>query len=207
MTGEYDSWPRLFLRDALSSTRIPRRNQASKAPDSPRGSLQPAYKVQKRERARPKNTGTAHCNEKYTTEENRFLIYFRVDHPLSWQQMEIVYNERFTHGSRPHRTDGGLQSQFYRLNTVCPEMTEDKLLVFGPRTEEEKNDMSVKFNEYDNLTFDCKVRMGGKVSLIDRYAEQIVEENWSWIRPEDMREAKKLGELPLNSYFPPFAHS
>ncbi|OIW33241.1 hypothetical protein CONLIGDRAFT_677041 [Coniochaeta ligniaria NRRL 30616] len=192
---EYDSWSKLYLRDALSS-RTPRRFQrASKAPDAPRGSLQPAYKVQKRERARPKNTGTAHCNEKYTTEENRFLVYFRVDHPLSWQQMEVVYNERFTYGARPHRTDGGLQSQFYRLNTVCPEMTEDKLLVFGPRTAREKENKSIKFNEYDNLTFDCKVREGGKVSLIDRYAEQIVEENWPWIKPEDMREAKKLADL------------
>lgn len=198
---EFDGWSRSLAREALSS-RTRYSLHKDRAPGSPRGSLQPAYKVQKKERARPKSTGTAHCNEKYTTEENRFLIYFRVDHPLSWQQIEVAYNERFTRGSRPHRTDGGLQSQFYRLNTVCPEMTEGKQLVFGPKTEEDKKNMSLKFNEYDNLTFDCKVRMGGKVSLIDRYAEQIVEENWEWIKPEDMREAKILGKLLLNVTHP-----
>lgn len=190
---ESDSWIKTLLQHPLYS-RIPRRSSFKGHIRSPRlGSQQhPPYKVQKRERAKPKNTGQAHCNEKYTTEENRFLIYFRVDHPMSWQQLEVAYNERFTRGSRPHRTDGGLQSQFYRLNTVCPEMTDDKLLVFGPRSKLEAD--KHKYNEYDNMTFDCKVRLGGKVSLIDRYAEQIVEENWSWISREDMARAKRLGE-------------
>jgi len=194
---DYDSWSKAYLRESLTS-RGPRRNHhKTKATDCSPGSHQPAYKVQKRERAKPKNNnGLAHCNEKYTSEENRFLIYFRVDHPLSWQQLEVEYNKRFPESTRPYRTDGGLQSQFYRLNTVCPEMTEDKLLVFGP-TAEHKQDESTKFNEYDNMTFDCKVRMGGKVSLIDRYAEQIVECNYPWITSEDMREAEKLGKSPL----------
>jgi hypothetical protein len=201
---ESDNWSKTLLQQPLSS-RIPRRS-SHKALGSPGlGSLQRPYKVQKRERARPKNTGQAHCNEKYTTEENRFLIYFRVDHPMSWQQLESAYNERFTYGSRPHRTDGGLQSQFYRLNTICPEMTDDKLLVFGPRSQLEAD--THKYNEYDNMTFDCKVRLGGKVSLIDRYAEQIVEENWSWITDEDMLEAMRLGESSFNFSTLPLIHS
>jgi len=188
---ESDMWSKPFLHNPFSS-RIPRRNNMYNARSPRLGSQQPPYKVQKKERAKPKNNGQAHCNEKYTTEEDRFLIYFRVDHTMTWQQLETIYNERFTYGSRPYRTDGGLQSQFYRLNKVCPVLTEDKLLVFGPTNAAEK--LMNYYNEYDNLTWDCKQRQGKPASLVDRYAEQIVAENWSWISEEDMAEARRLGK-------------
>jgi hypothetical protein len=188
--SESDSiWIKPFLHNPFSS-KFPRRH-SHKAQSPSLGSQQSAYKVQKKERAKPKNTGQAHCNEKYTTEEDRFLVYFRVDHTMTWQQVETMYNERFTRGSRPYRTDGGLQSQFYRLNKVCPVLTDDKLLVFGPTTEAEAK--VNQYNEYDNLTWDCKQRQGKPASLVDRYAEQIVEEQWEWISEEDMAEAKRLG--------------
>lgn len=155
------------------SSKIPR-SGSHNGPGSPRqGSQRPALQSSEEGAGQAKRTGQAHCNEKYTTEENRFLVYFRVDHPISWQKLEAVYNKRFRHGSRPHRTDGGLQSQFYRLNTVCPDVTDDKLVI-GPRSQLEAT--RHKYNEYDNMTFDCKVRLGGKVSLIHRNAEQIVQD-------------------------------
>lgn len=213
---DYDSrWSKTYHQE---SSRTHRRNYSTtKSCNVSRGSQQPAYKVQRRERARPKNiSGQAHCNEKYTDEENRFLIYFRVDHPLSWQQLEAEYNRRFPEGTRPYRTDGGLQSQFYRQNTVCPEMTDDKLLVFGPTEEHEAQikeahetkdkTLMLSFNEYDNMTFDCKVRLGGKVSLIDRYAEQIAECDYPWMTEQDKTEARRLGESFLSYTFNALGH-
>ncbi|KAB5558079.1 hypothetical protein GE09DRAFT_99889 [Coniochaeta sp. 2T2.1] len=195
-----------------------RRSLSSRQPSSTPFS----YRIEKpkTQRAKPKNTtGEAHCNEKYTQEENFFLIHHRGDLAMPWKQVERLFDQRFCSGGtgvsgsgRPYRREGGVQSQYYRLNARCPQMNgPDKLLVFGPRPGGVHDRGVDRFDENDNLVFECKVRRGIKRSLVERYAEQVVEGRYEWIPEEVMREAERLGEsfvfhfrcVPCLSQFPP----
>ncbi|KAB5570654.1 hypothetical protein GE09DRAFT_1055459 [Coniochaeta sp. 2T2.1] len=193
-------------RSANPSSTPRRRSPSSRQPSSPPSS----YRIEKpkTQRAKPKNmTGEAHCNEKYTQEENFFLIHHRGDLAMPWKQVERLFDQRFCSGGsgsgtgsgssgRPYRREGGVQSQYYRLNARCPQMAgADKLLVFGPRPGGVHDRGADRFDENDNLVFECKVRRGIKRSLVERYAEQVVEGRYEWIPEEVMREAERLAAL------------
>lgn len=120
-------------------------------------------------------------NKKYSTEQNFFVCYHHCDLNLEWKVTEQLFAERYP--EEPNRTDQGLQSIFYRLNKECPVITDDKLLVFRSDPPKKRAGGKREYNEYNNKFHDAKVRNFGKVSLIDRYAEQIVENGGLRLHP------------------------
>jgi hypothetical protein len=144
-----------------------------------------------------KHEGEGHCNIKYSDEQHHFLIYCHDDLNMTWDQIKDAFSQQFPGG--PTRDVAGVQSIHYRINAECPVRTEDNLLVFGEpevdgdgQKRVDANGKAPRFNQYDNMVFKALIRTTGKVSLIDRYAEQVVEYNWSWIKPADMQRARDL---------------
>jgi hypothetical protein len=144
-----------------------------------------------------KQEGEGHCNIKYSDEQHHFLIYCHDDLNMTWDQIKDAYSKQFPGG--PKRDVAGVQSIHYRINAECPVRTEDNLLVFGGQevdgdghNKTDAHGKVPKFNQYDNMVFKALIRTTGKVSLIDRYAEQVAEYNWPWIKPEDMQRARDL---------------
>lgn len=181
------------IRPTTSSSKSKPSRTGSKSP-----SLRQPASIQRpgpQKRKKPQKQDTeAHCNIKYQDEQQDFIIYLHDDLSMTWAQIKEAYNKQFTQG--PQREVGGLQSILYRLNEVCPVRTEDGLLKFGVEVRDPKTNelLSGKYNQHDNEVGPAFVRGKGKVSLIDRYAEQVVEGNWSWIRPQDMERARELGK-------------
>jgi hypothetical protein len=180
---------------------------SSKSKSSRTGSKSPSLRQpasiqrpapQKRKKPQ-KQDAEAHCNIKYQDEQQSFIIYCRDDLDIPWARVKEAYNKQFPQG--PRREVGGLQSIMYRMNEVCPVRTEDGLLKFGVEVRDPKTNelLSGTYNQHDNEVDRRLVRSKGKVSLIDRYAEQVVEANWSWIRPQDMERARELGKSFLET--------
>ncbi|KAK1765701.1 hypothetical protein QBC33DRAFT_131799 [Phialemonium atrogriseum] len=126
---------------------------------------------------------TPHINKEYTLEQNLWIIYNHVDLKKPWKEVEDEFGCYF--GIKVKRTDGGLQSTYYRWNEECPVIDEDGLLEYGEGD---------SFNKWDVKTHKAKVRGHGKISLIDRYASEVVEAGFSWILPQDMVKARQLAE-------------
>ncbi|KAH8890751.1 hypothetical protein GQ53DRAFT_156177 [Thozetella sp. PMI_491] len=147
---------------------------------------------EKPRRAPPRSRGKPHNNIPYTEEQNHWVIYHKVDLGLSWREVEDRFNLLFPLPPPYDRTDGGLQSTFYRWNDRMPLMTDDWLLVLDDRSRETYAGVGFR-------THKVKVRASGKsgeasgnVTLIARYAEQIVDRGYSWIRPADMATAREV---------------
>ena len=131
-----------------------------------------------------------HINKEYTEEQNFWIIYQTVDRKQPWSAIEKDFRRQF--GIDVKRTDGGLQSTYYRWNAECPVIDHDGQLQYGT---------GPGFNKWNVKTHQAKVRQRGEVSLIDRYATEIVAARFNWILPSDMMKARKLGESFLYSPF------
>jgi hypothetical protein len=127
---------------------------------------------------------TPHINKEYTTEQNYFIIYHAVDLKRPWKQVEVDFENEF--GSGVRRTDGGLQSTYYRCNDHCPVVDANGLLTYGEGEGFDRNGVKVG---------SAKIR-SGKVTLVDRYAEELVQAGYRWIQPNDMLAARELGASP-----------
>ena len=134
---------------------------------------------------------TPHINKEYTLEQNLWIIYNHVDLKKPWKEVEDEFGCYF--GIKVKRTDGGLQSTYYRWNEECPVIDGDGLLEYGEGD---------SFNKWDVKTHKAKVRGHGKISLVDRYASEVVEAGFSWILPQDMVKARQLGKLSSPPFFP-----
>ncbi|KAL1882746.1 hypothetical protein VTK73DRAFT_871 [Phialemonium thermophilum] len=132
---------------------------------------------------RPSVSKTPHINKEYTLEQNFWIIYNHVDLKKPWKEVEDEFGRHF--GIKVKRTDGGLQSTYYRWNEECPVIDENGLLQYGE---------GEGYNRWGVKTYKAKVRGFGKVSLIDRYATEVAEAGYSWILPHDMMRARELAE-------------
>ncbi|GKT88287.1 hypothetical protein Ct61P_06137 [Colletotrichum tofieldiae] len=142
------------------------------------------YRPSRRPRRSP--TGSR-CNVKYTIQQVDFIDYFRVDHHLSWKEVEAKYAAVFPEDAAKGHKRGpqGLQGVYYRKNKQIPATDPNNLLVF---------------DEDDNpKTFQCDVREQGKkmnnsIGLLGMHPERAI--TYSWVSEEHKRQYEKLGESP-----------
>jgi len=126
---------------------------------------------------------TPHINKEYTLEQNLWIIYNHVDLKKAWKEVEEDFGRRF--GNQVQRTDGGLQSTYYRWNEECPAISPDGLLEYGEGD---------GYNKWDVKVVKAKIRTEGKIPVIDRYATEIVEAGYPWVLEHDMARARQLGK-------------
>ncbi|GKT44003.1 uncharacterized protein ColSpa_04184 [Colletotrichum spaethianum] len=134
---------------------------------------------------RPRRSPTgSRCNVKYTIQQVDFIDYFRVDHHLSWKEVEAKYAAVFPEDAAKGHKRGpqGLQGVYYRKNKQIPATDPNNLLVF---------------DEDDNpKTFQCDVREQGKkmnnsIGLLGMHPERAI--TYSWVSEEHKRQYEKLG--------------
>lgn len=126
---------------------------------------------------------TPHINKEYTLEQNLWIIYNHVDLKKAWKEVEEDFGRQF--GKQVQRTDGGLQSTYYRWNEECPVIDAEGLLEYGEGD---------GFNKWDVRVHQAKIRGHGKIPVIDRYASEIVEAGYPWVQEQDMAKARQLGK-------------
>ncbi|OBR14114.1 hypothetical protein CH63R_02840 [Colletotrichum higginsianum IMI 349063] len=134
---------------------------------------------------RPRRSPTgSRCNVKYTIQQVDFIDYFRVDHHLSWKEVEAKYASVFPEDAAKGHKRGpqGLQGVYYRKNKQIPATDPNNLLVF---------------DEDDNpKTFQCDVREQGKkmnnsIGLLGMHPERAI--TYAWVSEEHKRQYEKLG--------------
>ncbi|KAK2059437.1 hypothetical protein LY76DRAFT_512164 [Colletotrichum caudatum] len=134
---------------------------------------------------RPRRSPTgSRCNVKYTIQQVDFIDYFRVDHHLSWKEVEAKYAAVFPEDAAKGHKRGpqGLQGVYYRKNKQIPATDANNLLVF---------------DEDDNpKTFQCDVREQGKkmnnsIGLLGMHPERAI--TYPWVSEEHKRQYEKLG--------------
>ncbi|KAK1727369.1 uncharacterized protein BDZ83DRAFT_717886 [Colletotrichum acutatum] len=134
---------------------------------------------------RPRRSPTgSRCNVKYTIQQVDFIDYFRVDHHLSWKEVEAKYASVFPEDAAKGHKRGpqGLQGVYYRKNKQIPATDPNNLLVF---------------DEDDNpKTFQCDVREQGKkmnnsIGLLGMHPERAI--TYAWVSEEHKRQYDKLG--------------
>ncbi|KAB5560323.1 hypothetical protein GE09DRAFT_1220969 [Coniochaeta sp. 2T2.1] len=120
----------------------------------------------------------------YSTEEKFFIIY-QFTNKLPWSEIHKNFNERF-----PARRLICLQKENARLNRACPIIEDDGQLIFVS-----PGSTDTKVNEYNNLTRPLPAKKAKGVPLSSRYAEQLADGEFSWLSPEDLKEAHELAGL------------
>ncbi|OLN94039.1 hypothetical protein CCHL11_03411 [Colletotrichum chlorophyti] len=134
---------------------------------------------------RPRRSPTgSRCNVKYTIQQVDFIDYFRVDHHLSWKEVEAKYASVFPEDAAKGHKRGpqGLQGVYYRKNKQIPATDANNLLIF---------------DDDDNpKTFQCDVREQGKkmnnsIGLLGMHPERAI--TYSWVSEEHKRQYEKLG--------------
>ncbi|KAH9238945.1 hypothetical protein K456DRAFT_1720543 [Colletotrichum gloeosporioides 23] len=134
---------------------------------------------------RPRRSPTgSRCNVKYTIQQVDFIDYFRVDHHLSWKEVEAKYASVFPEDAAKGHKRGpqGLQGVYYRKNKQIPATDQNNLFVF---------------DEDDNpRTFQCDVREQGKkmnnsIGLLAMHPERAI--TYSWVSEEHKRQYEKVG--------------
>ncbi|KAF9874072.1 hypothetical protein CkaCkLH20_08444 [Colletotrichum karsti] len=134
---------------------------------------------------RPRRSPTgSRCNVKYTIQQVDFIDYFRVDHHLSWKEVEAKYASVFPEDAAKGHKRGpqGLQGVYYRKNKQIPATDQNNLFIF---------------DEDDNpRTFQCDVREQGKkmnnsIGLLAMHPERAI--NYSWVSDEHKRQFEKVG--------------
>ncbi|KAK0630584.1 hypothetical protein B0T17DRAFT_224624 [Bombardia bombarda] len=65
-------------------------------------------------------------NQKYTEEQNFFMIYHKADRSMQWAEITELFNSYFHDG----RTRGGLECAYYRTNWEIPATTNEGLMIF-----------------------------------------------------------------------------
>ncbi|KAJ3951779.1 hypothetical protein N0V92_011796, partial [Colletotrichum tropicale] len=117
-----------------------------------------------------------------------FIDYFRVDHHLSWKEVEAKYASVFPEDAAKGHKRGpqGLQGVYYRKNKQIPATDQNNLFVF---------------DEDDNpRTFQCDVREQGKkmnnsIGLLAMHPERAI--TYSWVSEEHKRQYEKVGMFTL----------
>ncbi|KAK2011451.1 hypothetical protein LZ32DRAFT_336963 [Colletotrichum eremochloae] len=162
---------------ALTSPRRLQHRLPVTALQTPNGTCSPSR--------RPRRSPTgSRCNVKYTIQQVDFIDYFRVDHHLSWKEVEAKYAAVFPEDAAKGHKRGpqGLQGVYYRKNKQIPATDTNNLLVF---------------DEDDNpKTFQCDVREQGKkmnnsIGLLGMHPERAI--TYPWVSEEHKRQYEKLG--------------
>ncbi|KAK1980478.1 hypothetical protein LZ30DRAFT_750714 [Colletotrichum cereale] len=162
---------------ALTSPRRLQHRLPVTALQTPNGACSPSR--------RPRRSPTgSRCNVKYTIQQVDFIDYFRVDHHLSWKEVEAKYAAVFPEDAAKGHKRGpqGLQGVYYRKNKQIPATDPNNLLVF---------------DEDDNpKTFQCDVREQGKkmnnsIGLLGMHPERAI--TYAWVSEEHKRQYEKLG--------------
>ncbi|KAF6842457.1 hypothetical protein CMUS01_03101 [Colletotrichum musicola] len=176
--------PPMAYPDALPSPTLSHRN-----PLSPPGRRLQRLPVTMRTGSspsrRPRRSPTgSRCNVKYTIQQVDFIDYFRVDHHLSWKEVEAKYASIFPEDAAKGHKRGpqGLQGVYYRKNKQIPATDQNNLFIF---------------DEDDNpRTFQCDVREQGKkmnnsIGLLAMHPERAI--TYSWVSEEHKRQYEKIG--------------
>ena len=124
-----------------------------------------------------------HITRRYSEEQAHFVIYHIVDLQLPWKEVEARFKRWFP--TELDRSEGGLQSIFYRCNEAIPCLTPDGLL----ELDEAMKPKTTKILARDD-----------RVQLVRRYPEEVVRRQYRWVLHEHMCQAKILGSpRPLYS--------
>ncbi|KXX79480.1 hypothetical protein MMYC01_203731 [Madurella mycetomatis] len=156
-------------------------------------------------------------NKPYTFEQEMFIIYHRIDLEMTWDQLHMAYMARWPD---LRREVGGLECAYYRTNLHMPATTGDGLLILPDldhlgaggteirdmveegtvpghhlHTEDEAAGEQ-KWRGYrgvPHLTKEVKCRVA-RVSLMERFPEELVEEGYDWVRAEHRALARGFAE-------------
>lgn len=159
-------------------------------------------------------------NKPYTFEQEAFIIYHRIDLDLAWEQVRTAYMARWP---GTVRTVSGLECSYYRTNLRLPATTSDGLLllvdpsavsaaggegmegggvVTPPGLEGEEGEvdgeegvvLSYRGVAYRTKRIKCRK---ARVSLVERFPEELVDGGNEWVRGEHRVMARAAGEFLL----------
>lgn len=146
--------------------------------------LKPTTSTSARRPKRKSPTGPR-CNVKYTTQQIDFIDYFRVDHQLSWKDVEVKYAAVFPEDAAKGHKRGpqGLQGVYYRKNKQIPATNENNLFLF---------------DEDNNLkTLKSVVREQNKkqkpIGLLKMHPERAI--NYDWVTEEHKSQYEEIGNV------------
>ncbi|KAK1955811.1 hypothetical protein LY78DRAFT_686581 [Colletotrichum sublineola] len=122
-----------------------------------------------------RSTKGSRCNVKYTIQQVDFIDYFRVDHGLSWKEVETKYAATFSEdATKGHkRGQSGLQGVFYRKNKQIPATDHN-----NPKTSQ---------------CYVGKKRKGNNnsIGLLNMHPERAI--TYAWVSDEHKRQYEELG--------------
>ncbi|KAK4661432.1 uncharacterized protein QC763_702260 [Podospora pseudopauciseta] len=152
-------------------------------------------------------------NQKYTTEQQDFIIYHREDLTKAWKDIERAYIHQWPAADpQDNRKITGVQCIFYRQNLLVPLMnnTDEKLLVLdsppflttNPAGADPKNSDLVLNEDYAEYVVykgvphrleESKVRTYGRPRLLlERSPEELVEHQYDWLPKNYLDAAQEL---------------
>ncbi|KAK3944670.1 hypothetical protein QBC46DRAFT_157999 [Diplogelasinospora grovesii] len=155
-----------------------------------------------------------HCNKPYTFEQEIFFIYHRIDLEMTWTEVLRRFMDRFpARVTGVVRTVGGLECAYYRTNLRLPATVTTaeggehySLLILPSRpgvdgsgsngqTKQDNNErLSEKaYRGVRYMTTETKCREA-RVSLMERWPEELVDEKNDWVLPQHREEAKLKAE-------------
>ncbi|GJC91067.1 hypothetical protein ColLi_13905 [Colletotrichum liriopes] len=134
-----------------------------------------------RARTPRKSPTGARCNVKYTNEQIDFIDYYRVDHQLSWKEVEVKYAAVFPGDAANGHKRGpqGLQGVYYRKNKQIPATDDNNLLLFD-------NNNNLKTME--NVVREQN-KMHNLIGLLQMHPERAI--NYPWVTKEHKRRARQ----------------
>ncbi len=176
--------PPIFHDSRVSATNQPAAH-AHPAPRSRRTAsprirrIKPKFALELSRKTRRAASGP-HITRRYSEEQAHFVIYHVVDLQLPWKEVEARFKRWFP--TELDRSEGGLQSIFYRCNEAIPCLTPDGLL----ELDEAMKPKTTKILARDD-----------RVQLVRRYPEDVVRRQYRWVLHEHMCQAKILGSPRL----------
>ncbi|KAK2005259.1 hypothetical protein LZ32DRAFT_546439, partial [Colletotrichum eremochloae] len=131
------------------------------------------------------------CNVKYTTEQIDFIDYFRVDHQLSWKDVEVIYAAAFPEDAAKGYKRGpqGLQGVYYRKNKQIPATDQSGHLLFDNNNNLETLQSAVREQAMSQKP----------IGLLQMHPERAI--NYAWVTDEHKSQCKKIGNVfhPIRS--------
>ncbi|KAI1502764.1 hypothetical protein F5X99DRAFT_417749 [Biscogniauxia marginata] len=144
-------------------------------------SSSPPREIVKKERAKSKNG--PHCNIKYSLEEKDFMRYQKHEMKHSWNTITKLFGAKFPMVEGFKREQQGVQGILYRENQNIPDIVPGR------------NELRFLPNGHV-ASISKKVREQGndkrKYGLVYLYPERAM--GYSWVSPEDRREAAELNK-------------
>ncbi|KZL88082.1 hypothetical protein CI238_10856 [Colletotrichum incanum] len=131
---------------------------------------------------RPRKSPTGpRCNVKYTIQQIDFIDYFRVDHQLSWKDVEVKYAAVFPEDAAKgyRRGPQGLQGVYYRKNKQIPATDENNLLLF-----DDENNLKTLVSIVREQN-----KMHKPIGLLQMHPERAI--NYPWVTDEHKSRARQ----------------